>query len=424
MGKTICWVAIGLVIFLTAAIPQSAQAQDILPPGICEDVVQKSGAIYRVCMPTADWNKKLVIFAHGYVSYLEPIGIPEDQLVIPDGSETYIPYLLNQMGFAFATTSYPENGLTVLSGLDDVRKLAKYFNAHYGKTTDIFLVGASEGGLIAALGVEKYPKVFDGGMALCGPVGDFQKQINYWGDFRVVFDYFYDGVLPPTAVNIPQELIDTWTWVNKPIPDDSYEYAVLENVSIPDGRIEQLLNVTKAPIDSADPYGTMLLTVDRILWYNVFATNDGAAKLGGIPFDNTQTIYWGSANDIALNQGVVRYAADPIALANIQYYYQTSGKLVQPLITLHTTGDPIVPYWHETIYRLKTAAAGSGLKHINIPVDRYGHCAFNTSEVLFAFSLMHWMATGEMLSTATNLLPDRIQLEQFEDMAKQYQLPY
>jgi hypothetical protein len=38
------------------------------------------------------------------------------------------------------------------------------------------------------------------------------------------------------------------------------------------------------------------------LWYNVFATNDARARLGGgNPYDNRQRLYVGSANDLLLN---------------------------------------------------------------------------------------------------------------------------
>ena len=32
---------------------------------------------------------------------------------------------------------------------------------------------------------------------MCGPVGDFQKQIDYLGDFRVLFDYYFPNIMPP-----------------------------------------------------------------------------------------------------------------------------------------------------------------------------------------------------------------------------------
>ena len=151
--------------------------------------------------------------------------------------------------------------------------------------------------------------------------------------------------------------------------------------------MEQLLNVTGAAIDKDDPT-SIVETIIGVLWYNVFATNDSKVKLGGNPFDNTRRIYLGSDHDWWLNRRVQRCKADPAALAEIEENYQTSGQLVSPLITLHTTLDPIVPYWHERLYRWKTVCAGSWLEHINIPVFRYGHCNFETDEVLTAFLLL------------------------------------
>jgi hypothetical protein len=45
-----------------------------------------------------------------------------------------------------------------------------------------------------------------------------------------------------------------------------------------------------------------------------------------------------------------------------------------------------VPAWHENIYGLKVLASGSVSKYYNIPVDRYGHCAFEAGEA--ALSLL------------------------------------
>jgi hypothetical protein len=54
---------------------------------------------------------------------------------------------------------------------------------------------------------------------------------------------------------------------------------------------------------------------------------------------------------MALNgpRGVQRFDADPAALLEIGRYYETSGELKVPLVTLHTSGDPIVPYWQNSI---------------------------------------------------------------------------
>jgi pimeloyl-ACP methyl ester carboxylesterase len=368
----------------------------------CENGTQWGGARYRICLPEGSWNRDLVIYAHGYVSPFDPIAIPEDQLVLPDG--TSIPGIINQLGFAFATTSYSKNGLAVLPGIADVVDLAEIFREKYPETRRIYLVGVSEGALITTLAVERYPQSFSGGFALCGPVGDFRRQINYWGDFRVVFDYFFPGVIPGSPVAIPAVVIDNWETSTAP--------AVLAAIHSRPHATQQLLRVTKAPTDPLDP-ATIDETVLGLLWYNVFATNDGVATLGGHPFDNQTRIYWGSDNDLLLNWRIKRFRADASALAEISAHYQTSGRLKIPLVTMHTTGDPIVPYWHETLYLGKVLAGNSGLLHTNIPIFRYGHCNFKASEALAGFALLVLKASGMELLEVLNLLPDFETREEF-----------
>jgi len=368
-----------LLLVMLQVFPAMAQTL----PLNCVEGTQMSGAVYRICMPTAlPWNGDLVLYAHGYVPDLgQPVAIPEDQLWL---SGVYIPDLINSMGYAFATTSYSANGLAVIEGVADVRDLVRVFKKMVGpaQVNHVFLVGVSEGGLVTALAIEKFPDVFSGGLAACGPVGDFREQINYWGDFRVVFDYFFPGALPlwsPQDVMVPPEVMANWETV--------YAQAIALKASQSPIETQQLLSVTQAPIDPADPNSTFE-TVLGILWYNVFATNDAIAKLRGQPFDNNPCSYTGSANDALLNATVQRFDADRLALNLIASHYQTSGALQVPLVTIHTTGDPIVPYWHESLYSAKVLANGVGPLHTNIPVSRYGHCNFTVGEVLGAFQMV------------------------------------
>jgi pimeloyl-ACP methyl ester carboxylesterase len=373
-----------------------------LAAGACEpDGLQASGAVYRICMPES-WNGSLVLWAHGYVAYNEPVAIPEDQLVLPDG--TSVPGLVNALGFAFATTSYAANGLVVVQGQEDLLDLVGLFTRTHGMPRRVYLVGASEGGLITALSVEKHPEVYDGGLAACGPIGDFPRQVNYDGDFRVVFDSFFPGVIPGPAIDIPQEVIDGF--------DPTYIDRILAAIRSDPDATAQLLRVTHASFDAADP-ATVEETVLGLSWYSVFATNDAVARLGGQPFDNLRRLYLGSDNDLRLNLRVERDAADPAALASMQADYQTTGRLVRPLVTLHTKGDPIIPYWHEPLYTLKTLGAGTAALHVNVPVDRYGHCNFKPGEVLLAFAVLLFKAAGQPLAGVEAVLPNPPDLQEF-----------
>jgi pimeloyl-ACP methyl ester carboxylesterase len=346
--------------------------------GVCDpDGTQPSGAIYRICMPSGFWNDELVVYAHGYVAYNEPLAIPEDQLMLPDG--TSIPDLVNSLGFAFATTSYRTNGLAVEHGVDDLVELVNIFTTTHDIPNRVYLIGASEGGFVTVLAVEQRPDIFDGGLAACGPIGDFSGQISYFGDFRVLFDYFFPILMPGDPTSIPQSLIDDW--------DSYYENVIRPTILDPANAVEldQLLRVSNAPYVTDDP-NTIETSIADALWYNVFATNDAISKLGGQPFDNQDRVYAGSDDDNQLNLTVQRFSADQEALNEIEVHYQTTGQLTVPLVTIHTTLDQQVPYWHELAYRIKLIQNDSLALHHHIEVSRYGHCNFEAAELLGAFN--------------------------------------
>jgi hypothetical protein len=373
-----------------------------------------SGADYLISIP-AVWNSDLVVYAHGYVAFNEPLKLPDDELEGISISGT-----VNSLNYAYATTSYRSNGLVIPWAVQDLLDLVTEFKKSW-QPRHIFLVGASEGALIATLAIEQSPMVFDGGMPVSGPVGDFRKQIDYFGDFRVVFDYFFPDVLKDAhgvklPFVVPKSEVESGSW------GTTYKGRIETAVATANSHtVEQLLRVTNAAVDPGDPSTAVKTAVD-ILWYNFFATADAEEKLGGQPFDNTKRFYSRSDNDWKLNFGVghvQRIAATGNALKNINALCQTSGKLRRPLVTMHTTLDHVVPYWHEPLYTLKTLLRGSFLYHTNLPVVRYGHGTFKLSEVLAGFAVLVLKVTLTDLILAENVLPDAGQRAEFLRLAQE-----
>lgn len=380
------WLAlfcVGYSLFTSPVYAQPTISITSAVPTACEDGAQGSGATYRICMP-AQWNNKLLVYAHGYVAPNQPVGIPEDQMKLP-GTTTSVDQLVNSLGYAFATSGYRRNGLAVREAVDDLIDVVKIFKEKNGTPTQVLLVGISEGGLITTLAVEQHADVFSGGLAMCGPYGSFREQTNYFGDFRVLFDAFFPNLLPPSPVDVPADLLNGWE-------SSVYSTTIKPVVTNPDNaaKLQELLTTANAASDPNDS-ATQEQTVNRVLWYNIFATNDAKTQLGGQPFDNQQRTYSGSDNDTQLNQNVQRFGADQAALDAMQTSYETSGKLTIPLVTLHTTDDPVVPASQAHLYRLKTIVADNLALHENITVARYGHCQFNQFEILNAFNTLTTM---------------------------------
>jgi pimeloyl-ACP methyl ester carboxylesterase len=362
---------------LLLALCSSAAADTLCDP----DGTQTSGSVYRICMPAPDqYNGILVIWAHGFQDAGTPVGIPEDQLCLGDFC---IPDLINGLGFAFATNSYSKTGLAVLQGKNDIVDLVSIFTAKKGRPKKVYLIGASEGGLITALALEQRPDIFSAGVAACGPIGSFPLQINYLGDARGTFSYFFPGVIPGNPYSPDHALMSNWT--------DFYEQVVKPVVFNPSNRhrLDQWVSVAKLPFDADNYLFTVEQSVKDVLRYSVVNMQDASATLGGFPFDNKTRWYTGSDNDFLLNLFVPRISASPIALTAMNTAYNTTGALRRPLITLHTLRDQQVPYVHEQFYNLKTLATGSLFsRHLNIPIDRFEHCNFTRDEALFGFGVM------------------------------------
>ena len=359
-----------LALVLTALTPVRAAAQAI--PGPCEPGVLPSGALSLICIPTVGWNGDLVVFAHGYVDVREPLDF--QNVTLRDGNS--IPLLVQSLGFAFATTSYRQNGLAILEGADDIRELVAAFTTEVATPGRTYVTGVSEGGLVAALLAERSPELFAGALAACGPIGSFRGQVDYLGDFRVLFDYYFPGVIPGSAIAIPPPVIARW--------ESTYVPAILAALASDPAAEAELLAVAGVPFVFETP-ATRAQTIVGILWYNVHATNDARHKLGGNAFSNKDRVYTGSSDDADLNRHVHRFNASPRALAALGEY-ETSGNLTIPMVALHTVGDEIVPADHVLLYGAKVQPTGRGV-FIPTLITRDGgrHCNFSTLQVLLAF---------------------------------------
>jgi pimeloyl-ACP methyl ester carboxylesterase len=362
-------VVAAVALVLSLLLPATARAQ--IFPG-CTPGVLPDGARSLICVPPL-WNGQLFVYAHGFVP---PGEGPSFELPVLDGIP--LPVLVQSLGFAFAATTYRDDGLVILEGVEDIRQLLTAFKAAHPEPalprTHVF--GVSEGGLVATLLAERSPELVTSAVAACAPIGNFRLQVNYIGDFRVLFDYFFPGIIPGSAIHIPPPVIAQWESFYVP-----YIAAALQ--ANPERALE-LMRVSKAAFDPSN-LATVITTTINVLRYNILGANDAAQKLGGNPFGNRQTLYVGSSNDLRLNLRVHRFVASPLALQEMQLY-ETSGDLSVPLVTLHTTADELVPFGHELLYIPKLDLVKRG-RFVPLAVQRYGHCNFTTNELLGSFAL-------------------------------------
>lgn len=412
--------------------PTPAPQLPVEPPQSLQDCVtgtSSAGALQELCLPSL-WNGEILTWAHGYTNP-GPDRPPGTTLALPDDEigGSGIRDIARGIGngvsgfYGYATTSYRRNGLVASEAAEDLEALVAFARQNVGGLVGTlqlpavsYLVGASEGGLSTALALEdgRGFEAYDGGMALCGPVGDFRRQLQHLGDFRVVFDYYFPGIMPGSAIGVPdpEATITNERW--ETLEGEIQAALVADPVAA-----AQLFRVTGVALDDGDPGSSSSAAVD-VLRYSFFGTNDATAVLGGNPFGNAERSYSGSDNDDALNAGVARFTADPVALANVESRYETTGRLRVPLVAMHTTRDPIVPFWHQTLYEDKVSEAGSGSRITALPSEQYGHCQFTLPELVAGFSTLVVGVTSQNLATSGALFADLRAQREFLELARAY----
>ncbi|MGD8321978.1 MAG: hypothetical protein PVJ02_16130 [Gemmatimonadota bacterium] len=362
-------------------------------------------AFYQICWPAA-WNGSFIVYAHGYTFAGLDLSIPEE-------AATLAPFVMQQ-GFGFASTSYRVNGLAIKEGVGDMVILADKVRYEARAPVPVLIAGASEGGAVTTLAAERYPGVFQGALSTCGPTGNFQKQLDYFGDFNVVFNYFFPRVFAGkvTPEGVDESVMLGWEDVYMPAARD----AVLGN-PVSARKLVKVAGVAVASDDPADLWNA----IERILWYNVFATNDAIDKLGGQPFDNTRRWYSGSGQDFRLNWRVQRISADPGARAAVAADYQTSGDLAMPYVSLHTTGDEVVQFVQQPWYRLKALLSGASAEHSALPIFRYGHCNFQEGDMAVGLALLMLKVGAASSPSLATAMPTPTARATFQDLAKEMQ---
>ena len=338
------------------------------------------GALYEIVMPTGPWNGELVVFAQG-------IGNPRDPVALPNAGTLRDTFATQ--GFALVYTSRSVHGYgAVKDGMQRTHQLRGVFAETIGQPTRVYLMGRSLGGLIAVMLAERFPGQYDGVLSGCGLLGGGAEELKYVGDARLLFDYFFPGVIPGTPFDVPPG-------IDFSPGDPIYEAvrnALLEGLVSPEqptlqfARTANLQAATETEIVAAG-----LATVG----FTIIQANDLMDLTNGhMPYDNSQTWYSGSDDDDALNTGVARYVSDPAAATYIEHYYTPTGALSIPVLTLHKMRDPLVPILHEDLYADAVQGAGASEYLLQRTVGGFGHCGFPAAEAPAFSALVQWVRTG------------------------------
>ena len=336
------------------------------------------GAPFRMVRPDT-WNGGLVLLLHGAVPENAPLTLP------PFGHELFDPLTegFAAQGFAVAYSSYRVNGYAVREGAFDTRLVEFLFTVFMGRPTETYLAGVSMGTHIGQRLVERAPYRYEGYLPVCAALGGSTVQQTYFADARVLFDYFYPGVLPGDLLTAD---LDYFAEV---IP-----LVVSELMSNPNPLLL---------IDFASTLGYFWQSPDELAQGAVQSlalagggTMDLQRKSGGNFYDNSGRVYSGSQDDETLNGIIGRFVADSKSVRYFRRFYDPKGRLpYTKVLHLHTTRDAIVPlHIHQPVYEELLKRRGHEQNYLVRTFDRFGHCNIGPNELFSGFGdLVHWVAT-------------------------------
>jgi len=327
----------------------------------------RDGAAYKIDIP-ANWNHELIVYYHGYSH--KPVAYEQGKPNWP------VLDALLAKGYAMIRSGYSSGGWAVEQAYAETEAVRRDFVASYGRPTRSWVIGESMGGALTAFTIETRPEIYDGALALCGAIEPTNRIMTRAFAMRAAFDYYFPDLLGP-LVPVPDTLPDY----------DTMKKRIVAALDAKPAAREALLRLYGAA--SAQSFPDIVAFVTQVL-------RELQRRTQGNPFGNADMIYMGSGDDFALNDGVKRYRADPQSAAYLARWYTPTGKLLRPLLALHTTADPLVPSADAFEYALIAERAGHSANFVQQYINREGHCVFKPDETARAFDeLVDWVNAGK-----------------------------
>ena len=382
------------------------------------------GATWQIRVP-ADWNGTLLLYSHGYRA-------PGSPNPAQDVSDPVTGGWLLDHGFALAGSSYASTGWAIREALADQAAVLDAFEARVGRPRQTIAWGDSLGGMVTAGLGQRIPERLDGALPGCGVVAGAVATWNQALDAVFAFKVL---LAPDSALRLVH--------ITDPAANLALARQVLAAAQATEAGRARLalvaaLNDTPgwadptAPEPAPDDWATRQL--------NQYANLNGTfpfpfafraeleARAGGNPSwnlgvdyarqlqrsvdrDQVEALYRQAGLDLAADLRTLNRAPriapdlDAVgwAIRNIAFNGRLGGV---PVLTIHTTGDPLVVVQQERAYAQAVRAAGDAGLLRQAFVHRAGHCTFTPAERIAALqALLHRVETGAWDDAAT---PERL----------------
>jgi hypothetical protein len=328
-------------------------------------------AAYDIEVPP-QWNGDLVMWAHGYRG--------QGTVLTVDPPAFGLRQRLLDQGYAWAASSYYDNGFDIRAGVLSTKDLAMLFRRLVHDPHRTYLAGVSMGGYIIGRSLEQYPGIYAGGLPFCGVLGD-----------QELLDFFLDYNLVAQAIaGVPAY----------PIPADYLTSAVPRiKAALGEAGLAQLRAITVNRSGGPRPGADAAFAVWQDFLFSIAVPGPGTtpAQNPGQIATNLFTRYSPNA-PVDVNATVLRVPpANPRerfspALTQVP---RIEGRPSAPVLSLHDLGDLFVPFSMEQAYHSDVSRHGRSRLLVQRAIRAAQHCEFTPAEAGTAWDdLVRWVRTG------------------------------
>lgn len=376
--------------------PQLQACPAEVPAGArCYNGEDGRGAFYRIAIP-ANWDKQvLVMHAHGGPADTGPAQSARSEEDLKRWAVTV------KAGYAWAGSSYRRGGYGVTMAAEDTERLRQIFVQHFGTARRTLLHGQSYGGGVASKAAEIYATVagqrgpYDGVLLTNSVFGGGQLAYTFRLDLRAVYQYVCKNHPKPDEPQYP-------LWQGLPLDSPLTRAELLS-------RMDDCTGVRKPAAQRSAQQAANLATIVKVLklseqslvghmnWATWLMRDVTQLRLDNRnPFDNSTAVYSGSANDAALNTAVLRYKADPQAVAKLAADSAPDGRVNVPTLTIHGANDPTAFVELESAYREVRERAGTAHLLVQTFTDESSHSYLAEAQYPALFTaLLDWVNRGD-----------------------------
>ena len=300
-------------------------------------------------------------------------------------------------GYAWAASSYYQNGYDVRAGVLSTKDLADAFTKLVHRPHRTYITGVSLGGHVVGRSLEQFPGFYDGALPMCGVLGD-----------QALFDYFLDYYL------VAEDLAGIRAY---PVPADFLTNPALGPQIQANLGLTALTPTNDTTNDLGKQFRAIMVNrtggdrpgaVPAFAFWKNFLFNLGVPTVPSSPDDtlaerpgqlatNILTRYTPNA-PVDVNGTVQRVPPEnfrPRLSPLLTQVPRIQGRPHAPVVSLHGLGDLFVPFANEQQYQADAARHGQSHNVVQRAIRTINHCEFSPDEAGRAWDdLVAWVTHG------------------------------